>query len=116
MKNPAFWQKLDELIASSEIVIDRPRGTAHPRYPDMVYRVDYGYLKGTSSMDGEGIDLFRGSLPDGRLTGILVTVDMVKQDSEIKLLLGVTPDELDWILSWCNGTELMKGLLIEREG
>ena len=81
MKNPAFRQKRDDLIASSEIVIDRPRGTAHPRYPDMVYQVDYGYLKGTSSMDGEGIDLFRGSLPDGKLSGILVTVDMVKSSS-----------------------------------
>lgn len=37
-----FWQALDELIRTSEIVIDRPRGSAHPRYPEMIYPVDYG--------------------------------------------------------------------------
>lgn len=114
MTNPAFWSKLDELILQSEIVIDRPKGTAHPRYPSVVYEVDYGYLKGTFSMDGDGIDLYLGSLPDKRLQGIVVTLDLVKKDSEIKLLLGVTDAERDWVLHWCNDTELMKGLLIER--
>lgn len=116
MKNPDFWRKLDELIASCEIVIDRPRGSRHPRYPEAIYEVDYGYLKGTSSMDGDGIDLYLGSLPDKRLSGIIVIVDAEKKDSEIKLLLGVAQEELKWIMNWCNGSELMKGLLIEREG
>lgn len=116
MTNPDFWRKLDGLIDSCKIVIDRPKGTPHPRYPEVIYQVDYGYLEGTSSMDGGGIDLYLGSLPEKRLSGIIVIVDYVKKDSEIKLLLGVTDEELDWIMHWCNDTELMKGLLIEREG
>lgn len=111
-----FWKKLDELIGSCEIVIDRPKGTRHPRYNECVYEVDYGYLAGTSSMDGDGIDLYLGSLPEKKLDGLIVIVDMVKKDSEIKLLIGVSPEELDWIMEWCNGTELMKGLYIPREG
>ncbi len=39
---------------NSEIVIDRPKETAHPKYPNFIYRVDYGYLKDTSSMDDTG--------------------------------------------------------------
>ena len=116
MINPDFWRKLDELISSCKIVIDRPKGTRHPRYTEVVYGVDYGYLEGTSSMDGDGIDLYMGTLPEKTLSGIIATVDMVKKDSEIKLLLGVTKEELDWILHWCNDTELMKGLYIPREG
>jgi inorganic pyrophosphatase len=45
----------------SEIVIDRPKGTVHPKYPEFAYQVDYGYLKDTSSMDGAGIDVWVGS-------------------------------------------------------
>lgn len=30
-----FWSALDELAANSEIIIDRPNGTAHPKYPDL---------------------------------------------------------------------------------
>ena len=114
--NAEFWNMLDKIIASSEIIIDRPKGTPHPVYSQVTYQVDYGYLKGTSSMDGEGIDLYLGSLPIKSLSGIIVTVDAVKRDSEIKLLLGVSEDELQWIMRWCNGTELMKGMLIKREG
>ena len=59
--NKEFWKALDELVNNSKIVIERPRGTAHPKYPDFIYRVDYGYLKDTSSMDGGGIDVLVGS-------------------------------------------------------
>ena len=59
--NQEFWDALDRLVAGSEIVIDRPKGTAHPKYPDFIYRVDYGYLKDTTSMDGGGIDVWVGT-------------------------------------------------------
>ena len=59
--NTGFWELLDKLVESSEIVIDRPNGTAHPRYPDFIYEVDYGYLKNLSSPDGDGIDVWVGS-------------------------------------------------------
>ncbi|WP_277409315.1 hypothetical protein [Lacrimispora xylanisolvens] len=55
--NPDFWTALDQLVSDSEIVIDRPKGSAHPKYPDFIYKVDYGYLNNTSSMDGQGIDV-----------------------------------------------------------
>ena len=45
-----FWKALDELVNTSEIVIDRPKGSTHPRFPNFIYRVDYGYLKNTASI------------------------------------------------------------------
>nr|WP_300678119.1 hypothetical protein [uncultured Acetatifactor sp.] len=36
----AFWKMLDSLVRDSEIVIDRLKGTVHPKYPDFVYEVD----------------------------------------------------------------------------
>ena len=33
---------LDEPVRSSEIVIDRPKGPAHPGYPGLICRVAYG--------------------------------------------------------------------------
>ena len=85
--NEDFWNALDELVNTSEIVIDRPKGSAHPRFPDFIYRVDYGYLKNTSSMDGAGIDVWVGS---GKKTvdAIMCIVDLMKRDSEIKILIG----------------------------
>lgn len=89
-----FWRHLDELVASSEIVVDRPAGSRHPRFPDFVYPHDYGYLAGTRGGDGAGVDLWIGSDPDRRLVGVVVTADLEKRDAEVKLLLGCTPGEV----------------------
>ena len=108
-----FWQALDLLVAEHELVIDRPAGTAHPRYPEFVYPLDYGYLKGTASSDGGGIDVWRGTAGTG-VVGVMTTIDLMKRDSEIKILLGCTEEELETVNQVHNETEFMKGILIRR--
>ena len=98
----------------SEIVIDRPKGSAHPRYPHMIYPLDYGYLKDTSAMDGNGIDVWLGSDSSRRIDAIICTVDLVKRDSEIKLLIGCTEEEKQLALKKHNDSQYMKGILIRR--
>jgi len=109
-----FWLALDALMAQSKIVIDRPRGSAHPRYPHVIYPVDYGYLSGTASMDGEGIDVWLGTDPARRLDALICTVDLLKRDSEIKLLIGCTEAEKQAALAHHNDSATMKGMLIRR--
>jgi len=43
-----FWERLDKLLDSVELVVDRPKGARHPKYSHIVYPLDYGYLSGTS--------------------------------------------------------------------
>ena len=112
--NEAFWLAMEQLIGSSRVVIDRPKGSAHPRFPQVVYPVDYGYLQDTASMDGDGIDLWRGSDPAAQLEAVICTVDLMKRDSEIKLLIGCTEAEKETILRFHNDFVYMKGLLIRR--
>ena len=109
-----FWQALDLLVDEHDLVIDRPRGSAHPRYPDFIYPLDYGYLRSTASSDGDGIDVWRGS-SDAGIVAIMAIVDLVKRDSEIKILLDCTEDEIDIVNRVHNETEYMKGILIRRE-
>lgn len=113
MEYEQFWQKLDTLVEQSEIAIDRPRGTAHPRYPDFIYPLDYGYLKETSSSDRDGIDLWIGSLPEARVTGVIVTIDLHKRDSETKILLDCTHEEMAMLAEVHNQGQ-QGGILIER--
>jgi len=113
--NEAFWQALDILFSSSKLVIDRPTGAHHPRFPEIIYPVDYGYLENTTSMDGHGIDVWRGTDASGMIDAIIVTVDLMKKDSEIKILIGCTTEEKGIIMEFHNQGELMKGILIERQ-
>ena len=108
-----FWNALDKLVNNSEIVIDIPKGTSHPKYPDFVYRVNYGYLKDTSSMDGNRIDVWVGS-DEKKVDAIICIVDLIKKDSEIKILIGCTEEEKSIIYETHNETPFMKGILIRR--
>ena len=113
--NPDFWTALDQLVGDFEIVIDRPKGSVHPKYPDFIYKVDYGYLNNTSSMDGQGIDVWVGTEEKQRIDAIMCIVDLMKRDSEIKILIGCTEEEKEMIYHTHNKTEFMKGILIRRE-
>ena len=108
-----FWTRLDNLIASKDIVIDRPKGTAHPKYPEILYPLDYGYLKDTSAGDGNEVDVWRGSRKDISLNALICTVDIMKNDTEIKLLVGCTEEEID-IVNTFHNNEYMSGIVIKR--
>ena len=112
--NREFWELTDRLIADSTVRIDRPRGSAHPRYPHVIYPLDYGYLENTQAIDGSGIDLWRGSLSENTVTGVICTVDALKRDAEIKLLIGCTEEEQQVALDFHNDSQYMKGILIKR--
>lgn len=109
-----FWVTLDKLVNESEIVIDRPKGSSHPRYPDFIYKVNYGYLKGSQSQDNNEIDVWVGSSTEKKVDAIICTVDLTKRDSEIKILISTTDEEKDIIYRTHNETESMKGIMIRR--
>lgn len=41
-----------------EIKIDRPLGSAHPKHPDLIYPVNYGFIPGVLGGDGEELDVY----------------------------------------------------------
>jgi inorganic pyrophosphatase len=100
----SFWKAMTNLLTTNVIVIDRPKGNTHPRYGEVDYPFDYGYLQDTTSSDGNRIDAWIGSLNSAMdkrgaktLTGILCTFDTLKRDAEIKLLIGCSEEDIQVI-------------------
>jgi len=110
-----FFEGLDQLLASSTVVIDRPAGTVHPRDPAVVYPVDQGYLGGTTSADGHGIDVFVGTATG---TGIVaaVTVDPGARDTQVRLILDCTQDEVDQVEHLLAQALLLSTRVLRRRG
>ncbi len=52
-KNDLSW-----LGKTVEITVDRPAGSAHPEFSDLVYPVNYGFVKGLTAPDGEEQDVY----------------------------------------------------------
>ncbi len=44
--------------ASVTATVDRPLGSHHPKHPDIVYPVNYGFLSGILAGDGEEQDAY----------------------------------------------------------
>lgn len=68
------------------VVVDRPLGSSHPAYPDMVYPVNYGYVPGVMAGDGEEQDayLLGIDVPVALFTGTVIAVIHRADDTEDK--------------------------------
>ena len=103
----SFWIEMERLALTSPIIIDRPKGSSHPRYPEAIYPLDYGYLQDTTANDGDGIDVWIGPSARKILTGILCTFDTIQRDAEIKRLIGCTKDDIDVIRAFHSPTHTL---------
>jgi inorganic pyrophosphatase len=119
MKGPktraSFWETLDSLLESGGVIIDRPKGSRHPRYPELVYPLDYGYVQGTMASDNSGIDVWKGSNRKKGISGILCTIDLRKNDAEIKILMDCTRAEQRIARDFHNTSTSMRAILIDRD-
>lgn len=116
--NADFWNYLDKLLASTRVVIDRPEGSEHPSYKDAIYPLDYGYLAGTTSSDGGGIDVWIGTAEPREggyhVNAVICTIDLIKRDTEIKILLNCSENDMVTITRFVH-SNLTGGLLIRRD-
>jgi inorganic pyrophosphatase len=112
--NQEFWEYLQDLVDSSQIVFDRPKGSTHYRFSNDPYPVNYGFLRGTTSLDSGGVDIWVGSLAEKKVVGVLCTVDLRKRDTELKIIYDCTEDEIQSIYNFVN-IDQMRAIYIKRE-
>ncbi|MFR8089198.1 MAG: GrpB family protein [Lachnospirales bacterium] len=71
-----------------EIRIDRPLGSTHPSHPDLVYPINYGYIPGVISGDGEELDVYLLGVEEPVNTYLATIIAMIHRhnDTEDKLV------------------------------
>jgi len=95
------WARWERWIREGGITLDRPRGSRHPRHPEIVYPIDYGYVNGTRSTDGEELDVFVGTAETG-LVAVSHARDHRRGDAEPKLHWNCTPAEVYLVHGFLN--------------
>ena len=84
---------LDELLGETvTVTVDRPLGSRHPKFSDLVYTVNYGYIDGLRGGDGEWQDAYilGVSEPIAVFVGRVIAIIHRTDDVEDKLV--VAPD------------------------
>ncbi|MCC7289051.1 inorganic diphosphatase [bacterium] len=71
-----------------EVIFDRPLGSIHPKYDDMIYPVNYGYVPGTKAGDGDEIDVYylTGDKPLEKVTAKCIGYVRRLDDNDDKLI------------------------------
>lgn len=77
-----------------EVEIDRPLGSLHPKH-GFLYEVNYGFIPGTISNDGEGIDVYVLGVDKSlkKFKGKCIAIIRRTNDKDDKLV--VVPDNLN---------------------
>ena len=82
---------LDKIV---RVVVDRPLGSCHPKYKDLLYTVNYGYVPGVMAPDGKEQDAYilGVDVPVTEFTGRVIAVIHRADDVETKWV--VAPEGL----------------------
>ena len=78
------------------VTIDRPKDSCHPKYPDLIYPVNYGYIDGVIGGDGEEQDAYVLGVdePVHEFTGRVIAIIHRLDDVETKLV--VAPEGISY--------------------
>ena len=83
---------LELIVTFVNVTVDRPLGSRHPDYPNMIYPVNYGYIKGMSAPDGDEQDAYVLGVSEAisEFWGRVIAIICRKDDVENKIV--VAPD------------------------
>ena len=72
-----------------DVIIDRPIGTTHPKYKEMIYLVNYGYIDGFYGGDNEYQDVYilGEDKPLNNYRGKVIAIVRRLNDNEDKLVV-----------------------------
>ncbi|MDF2700287.1 MAG: inorganic pyrophosphatase family protein [Haloplasmataceae bacterium] len=78
----------DYLNQYVKIIVDRPLGSKHPKF-DFIYSLNYGYIPGTISGDGQEIDAYIIGEFESlfEFEGYVIAIIYRKNDNEEKLVV-----------------------------
>ena len=78
------------------IIMDRPVGTRHPKHPEIVYPINYWYIDGMLSADGEGIDVYLLGIHKPLESFRAKIIAVVRREDDIEDKLAAAPVGMDF--------------------
>ena len=83
-RDPSSW-----LGKSFRVEIDRALGSCHPRFTDIRYALNYGYIPGTEAADGQPVDAYILGVSEAvtKFDGVCIAIIHRRTDIEDKLVI-----------------------------
>lgn len=75
-----------------KVVVDRPLGSYHPKYKDIYYPINYGYIEGMIAPDGEEQDVYILGVDEPVKEFVGKVIATIHRNDDIEEKLVVAPD------------------------
>ncbi len=81
------------------VEMDRPIGTAHPKHPNIIYPINYGYIPGVLGGDGEELDVYLlgVDVPVAEYTAKIIGI--VHRNNDVEDKLAAAPEGMSFTAS-----------------
>ena len=97
LKKLMVREKLEKMIGKDvEVYIDRPIGSTHPKYNNIIYPVNYGYMKEITAVDGDYQDVYVLGEENKIDYCVGKVYAVVERDNDVEDKLIVTTDDRDY--------------------
>ena len=73
-------------------VIDRPIGSVHPKHPDLIYPVNYGYIPDVMGGDGEELDVYLLGVDEVVSEFTCKIIGIIHRENDVEDKLVAAPD------------------------
>lgn len=94
LRHAFAWRWLGRTV---DVTVDRPMGSAHPKHPDLIYPVNYGFLAGVPGGDGDDQDAYILGVnePISAFNGQVIGCVHRSDDVEYKLVVAAEGTRMD---------------------
>ena len=78
------------------IVMDRPIGTPHPKHPDIIYPINYGYIPNVFGGDGEELDVYLLGVSEPVEEYTARIIGIVHRNNDVEDKLAAAPEGMSF--------------------
>ncbi len=90
MKEVAIQEAKRNIGKSFSVMIDRPFGSSHPKHPNIIYPINYGYIPGLIGGDQEEQDVYViDSQEQSKVLNVTIIAVIYRQDDVETKWVGV---------------------------
>ncbi len=95
-KEAAFFPPPSPIGRWVHVTVDRPLGSTHPKHPQMMYPVNYGFIPGTLAPDGEEQDAYILGVDTPVETFVGRVIAVIRRDEDPEEKWVIAPDGMSF--------------------
>lgn len=111
--NAYFWTKIDTLYSSGDFKLLHSKGTIYNQAPNIAFPCDYGVVQTLENGKEIPMEVFKGT-SSKKVDAVALCVNILTKKFEVKVLVGLSDEEIEEVLHFLNCTDFQKSVLIKR--